>query len=75
MSQRYEGRGTSLEQAADSAVKQIPARPGRDYAVGSVVEWGIQRGGFFDSTLFYVIVEEDENAPFRTLGGESGGAP
>lgn len=66
MADHYEGRGLSLEQAANRAVEQIPVRGGRDYAVGRVVEWGLQRGGLIDVRLFYVIVEEDAEAPFRT---------
>lgn len=65
MADRYEGRGRSLEVAANRAVEQIPPREGRDFAVGRVVEWGIQRGGFVDTPIFYVIVEEDPDAKFR----------
>ncbi|RUW26832.1 hypothetical protein EN858_30245 [Mesorhizobium sp. M4B.F.Ca.ET.215.01.1.1] len=68
MTERYEGRALSLEEAAVRAVDQIPWREGRDYAVGRVVEWGLQRGGFIDTKLYYVIVEEDPNADFRTEG-------
>ena len=70
---RIEGIGRTLGEAADKAVEQLPARPGRDYRVGRVVEWGLQRGGFIDAPVYYVAIEEDPNAPFRTVTGDDTG--
>ena len=72
MIERYEGRGASLEDATNRAVEQIPPQDGKDYATGRVVEWGLQRGGFIDQRLFYVIVESDDDAAFRTEGDAAG---
>lgn len=63
---QYEAVGATLEEALRKAHDQIPPRQGRDFAVSKVVTWGMQTGGFVLSRLFYVVVEEDENAPFRT---------
>lgn len=58
----YEGTGQTLESALEAAHKQIRPRHGRDFAVSRVVEWGMQRGGFSDTKLFYVKVIEEEHA-------------
>ncbi|MDB5584770.1 MAG: hypothetical protein JWR80_9946 [Bradyrhizobium sp.] len=62
----YEGTGASIEAALKAAHDQIPPREGRDFTVSTVKNWGMQFGGFVQATLFYVTVEEDENAPFKT---------
>lgn len=63
---QYEAVGATLEEAVRKAHNQIPPRQGRDFAVSKVVTWGLQTGGFVFSLVFYAVVEEDENAPFRT---------
>ena len=65
--QRFEGVDRSIDGALGRAVRKIPPRHGRDIAVGRVVEIGVQRGGFIDELLYYAIVEEDLNAPARTI--------
>jgi hypothetical protein len=62
----YEGTGATIEEALKEAHDQIPPRDGRDFTVSKVKDWGMQFGGFTMQTLFYVVVEEDENAQFRT---------
>lgn len=64
--QTYEGVGPTIEEAVKAAHDQIPPRKGRDFTVSKVLTWGMQFGGFTAQTSFYAIVEEDENAPFRT---------
>lgn len=65
-SPNYEGTGPSIEAAVKAAHDQIPVRSGRDFTVSTVKNWGMQFGGFAEQTIFYAVVEEDENAPFRT---------
>lgn len=62
----YQGVGPTLEEATKAAHDQIHPRPGKDFTVSKVLSWGMQFGGFSQITSFYVIVEEDEHAPFRT---------
>jgi hypothetical protein len=64
--QVYEGTGKTFEEAIDQAHSQIPPRPGRDFAIAKVIEFGMQRGGFLMAKLFYAKVVEDENAPFKS---------
>lgn len=67
MNARYEGVARTIDAALHKAQQQVPRRDGRDFTVSKVVEWGGQRGGFIDETLYYVVVEEDPDAPFRTI--------
>jgi hypothetical protein len=60
------GRARPFEAAVAQAHMQIPPTEGRDFTVSKVVEWGMQYGGFIPTQLFYAIVEDDLNAPFRT---------
>ena len=62
---RYEGTGPSIQEALDAAHMQIPVQPGHDFTVSRVVDWGMQYGGFIATALYWVIVEEDRNAPAR----------
>lgn len=63
---RIEAIGDTLEEALGKAHDQIPIRTGTDFAVSKVLEWGMQTGGFVFSRKFYVVIEADLNAPFRT---------
>jgi hypothetical protein len=62
----FEGVGNTLEQALAKAHSHIRPRPGRDFAISRVIDWGMQRGGFTDAVVFYVKVVEDKHAPFKT---------
>lgn len=62
----FEGVGDTLEQAMQNAHQLIPLRPHRDFAVSRTLEWGMQRGGFTDQTVFWVTVIEEPDVPFRT---------
>ncbi len=64
----YEAIGGTLEEAVTKAHDKIPLRPGRDFVVSRIVNWGMQTGGFVFDRKYYAVVEEDENAPFRTDG-------
>jgi len=64
--QIYEGTGKTVDEAIDHAHSQIQPRPGRDFAISKVIEFGMQRGGFSMAKLFYAKVIEDENAPFKS---------
>ena len=66
MATQYEGTGKSIEAALENAQMQIPPSEGRDFTVSKVVDWGMQFGGFVPAKLFYVIIEENPDAPFRT---------
>lgn len=66
----YEGIGRSLEEALRVAHSQIKFRPGRDFTVSRVIDWGMQFGGFARATVYYVKVIEDETASFKTHGGD-----
>ena len=68
MTTTYEAIGDTLEEALTKAHDQIPPSEGRDFAVSRVVTWGMQAGGFIFTRKFYVVVDEDPNAPFRTDG-------
>ena len=63
---QIEAIGDTLEEALEKAHNQIPPSAGRDFAVSRVVDWGMQTGGFVFSRKFYVVIEEDPSAPFRT---------
>ena len=62
---RYEGTGPSIQDALGAAHIQIPVQPHNDFTVSRVVDWGMQYGGFNPTALYWVIVEEDRNAPLR----------
>lgn len=62
----YEGLGETIDQAIWRAQLQIPLRSGRDYVTCKVIDWGFQRGGFFDTKMYWIRVIEDPNADFRT---------
>lgn len=64
--QLFMGLGTTLEKAVEEAHGQIPLKPGRDFVICRVIEWGYQRGGFADTKLFYARVIEDDSSPFMT---------
>lgn len=66
----YEGIGTTIEAALLAAHARIPMRPHRDFTTSKVVGWGMQRGGLTDQSRFYVQVEEDPDARFRSDGGQ-----
>jgi hypothetical protein len=61
----YEGLGSTIELAIESAHSKIPIREGFDYVACRLLESGYQRGGFTDSKLFYARVVEDLG-PFKT---------
>jgi len=72
MAVRYEGTGQSVEAAVQQAHMKIPPSDGRDFTVSKVVDWGMQYGGFIPTRLFYAVVEEDPDAPFRTSPSDAG---
>ena len=63
---QFQGVGRTVDEALTLAHRKIPPRSGRDWTTSKVVELGVQFGGFMHSTRFYVVVEEDPNAPFRS---------
>ncbi|PDT21900.1 hypothetical protein [Rhizobium hidalgonense] len=65
-SQTYDGVADTLEDALRVAHGKISFRSGHDYTTSRVVDWGMQFGGFAGETLFYVRIEEDPDAPFKT---------
>ena len=62
----FEGRGSTIEEALKKAHAKIPQTAGKDFAISKVIDWGMQFGGFAQATLFYVVVEEDKSAAFKT---------
>lgn len=62
----YDGIGSTVEAALSCAQDKIPLRPGRDYTRSRVVEFGLQRGGIADESLYVVRIVEAEDAPFLT---------
>jgi hypothetical protein len=62
----YRAAGQSLDEAVSTAHDQIPVRPGRDFAVSRIVEWGMQRGGFTMQRRYYAVLIEEPNASFIT---------
>jgi hypothetical protein len=73
VAKRYEGTGDTIEAALEAAHMQIPPSEGSDVTISKVVDWGMQYGGFVPATLFYVIVEQDLDAPIRTQAAGQGG--
>lgn len=62
----FEGVGSTIDEALRAAHRQLPIPPGRDYTVSRVRDFGMQFGGFAGATTFYVVVEQDVDAEFRT---------
>ena len=70
----FEGVGTTVEAALAAAHARIPRRPHKDFTTSKVVGWGMQRGGLTDQTWFYVQVEENPDARFRSDGTQGNAA-
>jgi hypothetical protein len=68
MAKTYHGAGDSLEDAIVAANKlyEIDARkadPSKDTFITKVVTFGVERGGFAQSTRFFANVEERPHEP------------
>lgn len=64
----YTGVAATLEKAVALAHGKIPPSPGKDYAISRVTGWGMQFGGFAETTRFWAEVVEDKTSPFKTDG-------